>query len=49
MNISEKRIIGLLILLAGITFLSIALLTNQLDKVAEFVRNAFEPAIAGLP
>jgi hypothetical protein len=49
MDISEKRIIGSLLLLAGITFLSMGLLTGQLDKVVEFVTKAFEPAIAGLP
>lgn len=49
MNLPEKRIIGSLMLLAGVTFLSVALLTNQLDRVVEFVKSAFAPAIAGLP
>lgn len=49
MEISEKRIIGSLILLAGLTFLSIGLYTNQLAKVAELMRSIFEPALAGLP
>jgi hypothetical protein len=49
MEISEKRIIGSLILLAGLTFLSIGLYTNQLAKVAELMKSIFEPALAGLP
>jgi len=46
---SEKRIIGTLILLAGVTFLSIALYTDQLVRIAELMRRVFEPALAGLP
>jgi len=49
LEISEKRIIGSLILLAGLTFLSMALYTNQLATVAELMKSIFEPAIAGLP
>ena len=49
MDTSEKRIIGSLILLAGLTFLSIALYTNQLTKIAELTKSIFEPAVAGLP
>ena len=49
MDISEKRIIGSLFLLAGVTFLSIALYTNHLDKVIDLMRSIFEPAFAGLP
>jgi len=49
MDTSEKRIIGSLILLAGLTFLSIALYTNQLTKIAELMKNIFEPAVAGMP
>jgi hypothetical protein len=48
-DISEKRIIGSLLLLAGVTFLSIALYTNQLAKIAELIGSVFEPALAGLP
>lgn len=49
MDISEKRIIGSLFLLAGLTFLSIALYTGQLAEVAELMKSIFEPAVAGLP
>ncbi|UCH31927.1 MAG: hypothetical protein JSV05_00550 [Candidatus Bathyarchaeota archaeon] len=48
MDLSEKRIIGSLMLLAGITFLSMALYTNQLPLILELIKK-FEPAIAGLP
>jgi hypothetical protein len=48
MDLSEKRILGSLLLLAGVTFLSIALATNQLSIIMELIRK-FEPAIAGLP
>lgn len=49
MELSEKRIIGSLILLTGVTFLSIALYTGQLTIIAELIRSIFEPSIAGLP
>ncbi len=49
METSEKRIIGSLILLAGLTFLSMALYTNQLATVTELMKSIFEPAVAGLP
>lgn len=49
MDLSEKRIIGSLILLTGVTFLSIALYTGQLATIVELIRNIFEPSIAGLP
>lgn len=49
MDISEKRIIGSLILLAGLTFLSIAVYTDQLTKIVELMTRIFDPAVAGLP
>ncbi|MCW3985387.1 MAG: hypothetical protein NWE91_03125 [Candidatus Bathyarchaeota archaeon] len=49
MEISEKRIIGSLILLAGLTFVSVALFTGQLAKIADLMKSIFEPAVAGLP
>lgn len=49
MSISEKRIIGSLILLAGLTLLSIALYTNQITEIAKLMKEIFEPAVAGLP
>ena len=49
MDTSEKRIMASLLLLAGITCLSIALYTNQLAKIADLISGVFEPAVAGLP
>jgi hypothetical protein len=49
MELSEKRILGSLILLAGVSFLSIGLYTGQLESIIELIENIFEPAIAGLP
>jgi len=49
MENSEKRIIGSLILLAGMTLLSIALFSGQLDEAADLMRRIFEPAVAGMP
>jgi len=49
MELSEKRIIGSLILLTGVTFLSIALYTGQLATIAELIITIFKPSIAGLP
>ena len=49
MDTSEKRIIGSLILLAGLTCLSVALYTNQLNTIIELMKDIFKPAIAGIP
>ncbi|MCW4055811.1 MAG: hypothetical protein NWE82_03390 [Candidatus Bathyarchaeota archaeon] len=49
MDPSEKRIVASLLLLAGITCLSVALYTNQVAKIAELISGVFEPALAGLP
>jgi hypothetical protein len=46
---SEKRIVGSLILLAGLTFLSIAVHKDQLAKIMELMTSIFDPAVAGLP
>ncbi|MFQ6068171.1 MAG: hypothetical protein ACE5KD_01365 [Candidatus Bathyarchaeia archaeon] len=49
METSEKRIIGSLILLTGLTLLSVALYTDQLAYVAKLMREVFGPAVASLP
>jgi hypothetical protein len=46
---SERRVIGALILLAAVTFLTIGFSTGQIEKIAELMRAIFEPAVAGLP
>ncbi len=48
MDLSEKRVIGSLLLLLGLSFLAVGLHVNQLDTVSEMVRKVFETAIAGL-
>ena len=48
MDLPEKRVIGSLILLSGLTFLAIGLHTGQLTSVLERLKEIFETAIAGL-
>jgi len=47
MDLPEQRILGSLILLAGISFLSIGLYTDQLTTVTEIIGNILKTAIAG--
>jgi hypothetical protein len=47
MELPEQRILGSLILLAGISFLAIGLATNQLTIVTEIIGNILKTAIAG--
>lgn len=49
MDPSERRIIGSLLLLSSLTFLTIGLYTEQLEFVLQIVKKIFEAAIAGLP
>ena len=49
MDLPEKRVIGSLLLLSGLTFLAIGLHTGQLTSVLELLKKIFETAIAGLP
>lgn len=49
MNKDERRIIGLLMLLLGLTALAVSLMTNQTGYVMEFMKKIFEASIAGLP
>jgi hypothetical protein len=49
MEISEKRIIGSLILLLGLSFLLIGVYSGQLASISEFVKSVFQPAVAGMP
>ena len=49
MDLSEKRVIGSLLLLSGLTFLAIGLYTEQLTFVLELLKKIFETATAGLP
>jgi len=47
MDLPEQRILGSLILLAGISFLSVGLYTDQLTTVTEIIGNILKTAIAG--
>jgi hypothetical protein len=47
MDLPEQRIIGSLILLAGISFLAVGLATDQLTTVIEIVGQVLNAAIAG--
>jgi hypothetical protein len=49
MEISEKRIIGSLILLLGLSFLLMGAYSGQMSFVSEFVKSVFKPAVAGMP
>lgn len=49
MEIPEKRVIGSLLLLAGLTFFVVGWYSGQLASIAEFVKNVFQPAVAGMP
>lgn len=49
MGIPEKRVIGSLLLLIGLTFLAVGVYSGQLAFVANFVKNIFQPAVAGMP
>jgi len=47
MNLPEQRIIGSLILLAGVSFLAIGLSTNQITTVIGIIGEVLNAAIAG--
>ncbi len=49
MKPDEKRIIGLLILLLGLTLLVAGIATNQINYLIDFIKSIFEPSILGLP
>ena len=49
MEPSEKRIIGSLLLLLGLSILAAGLSSGQLDYLMDFLKKIFEPAVAGAP
>jgi len=49
MDLSERRVVGSLLLLSGLTFLTLGLHTEQLGFVIEIVKKIFETAVAGAP
>jgi hypothetical protein len=44
MDIQERRIIGALLLLLGISFLAVGIYTGQLNTLVEMLKNAFSTA-----
>ncbi|NIP67431.1 hypothetical protein GWN63_05165 [Candidatus Bathyarchaeota archaeon] len=48
MEISEKRIVGSLLLLSGLTLLLVAMYAGQLEYVKEVMKEIFETAVAGV-
>ena len=49
MDPPEQRVIGSLLLLLGLSLLTIGVYTGQLEAVLNIVREIFETAIAGGP
>jgi hypothetical protein len=47
MDLPEQRIVGSLLLLAGISFLAVGLATNQLATIVEIIGKVLNAAIAG--
>ncbi len=49
MDQSEKRVIGSLLFLSGLTFLVVGFYTGQLKYIIDLMRKIFETAVAGVP
>jgi len=49
LDTSQRRVIGSLLLLLGVTFLVAGLYSGQLPRVFDIVRKVFEAAVAGAP
>jgi len=49
MDVSQRRVIGSLVLLLGVTFLIIGLQSEQISTVLTIVKQIFEASIAGAP
>jgi hypothetical protein len=47
MDLPEQRILGSLLLLAGVSFLAVGLYTGQLTTVTEILGEVLKTAIAG--
>lgn len=45
MDIPQRRIIGALLLLLGVSFLAVGLYTGQINTVVEMLKKAFSPVI----
>ena len=49
MEVSMRRVIGSLVLLLGVTFMTIGLYSGQINTVVEIVKRILEAAVAGAP
>ena len=49
LDVSQRRVIISLILLLGVTFLTVGLYSGQLDTVFEIVKRVLESSVAGAP
>jgi hypothetical protein len=41
MDVPERRVIGALLLLLGVSFLAVSVYTGQLDEIVEMLKAAF--------
>jgi len=41
MDIPERRVIGALLLLSGVSFLAVGVYTGQLDEIVEMLKTVF--------
>lgn len=42
MDVPERRVIGALLLLLGVSFLAVSVYTGQLDEIVEMLKTAFK-------
>ena len=42
MDVPERRVIGALLLLLGVSFLAVGIYTGQLDEMVEMLKTAFK-------
>jgi hypothetical protein len=49
MDVSLRRVIGSLVVLLGVTFLTIGLYTGQINTVIQIVKRILEASVAGAP
>lgn len=42
MDVPERRVIGALLLLLGVSFLAVGMYTGQLDEIVEMLKTAFK-------
>lgn len=45
MDVSERRVIGALLLLLGVSFLTVGIYTGQLNKIVEMLKQVFRTVI----